>query len=127
LTDELPRRGEHGEITVLPPDGCTRTAPAWPDGKPSVRESAIWKHLWGLPVAAWWWEQRTSPEVIARYVALRVNRPEHAATSQLERELGLTPASMKRAGLVVGVVPIEEPLADNPYIDLMSEMGVDRA
>jgi len=34
---------------------------------------------------------------------------------------------MKRAGLVVGVVPIEEPLADNPYIDLMSEMGVDRA
>ena len=121
---ELQRRGEHGEITVLPAGGCRKRAPAWPIGEPTDDELSTWRSLWRLPVAAWWWEVQVSPLVVARYVTLRISKPEHAATGQLERELALTPASMARAKLVIGRPKPKQKATDSPYKDLFNELGV---
>ena len=121
---ELPRRGEHGETTVLPVAGCGKRAPAWPVGEPTDDELSIWESLWALPVAAWWWEVQVSSLVVSRYVTLRISKPEHAATGQLERELALTPASMARAKLVVGRPEPKRKTTESPYRELFDELGV---
>jgi hypothetical protein len=108
---------------VLPAAGCRVHAPAWPVGDPTEDELATWRHLWALPVAAWWHEQHVSPGVVARYVTLRIAKPEHAATGQLERELALTPASAARAKLVVGRVQAKKTRVDSPYADMLKEIG----
>jgi hypothetical protein len=53
--------------------------------------------------------------VVARYVRLAMERPEHATVGQLERELGLTPAAMLRMRLVVERPEPEPEPADDPY------------
>jgi hypothetical protein len=113
--EQLRRRNRPEEWVVLPSAGCSTPAPTWPAGKPSLSETGLWKRLWKLPIAAWWHEQRIEPFLVARYVRLSLKKPEHATVGQLERELGLTPASMLRLRLVVEVPePETKPTAD-PY------------
>ena len=99
----------------MPPEGCSFAAPKWPDGKASAAESARWRDLWSLPIAAWWHDQRVASNVVARYVRLSLSKPEHATVGQLERELGLTPASMLRLRLVVEHPEVEPARAESPY------------
>lgn len=113
--EQLRRRNRPDEWTVLPADGCSKAAPKWPSGKPSAVESALWRRLWRLPLASWWWEQRIEPTIIARYVRLSLKRPEHATVGQLERELALTPAAMLRLRLVVEVPEPESKPSADPY------------
>lgn len=61
----------------------------------------MWRRLWKLPVAAWWHEQRIDPFVVARYVRVGIDRPEHAALGRLETALGLTPEALGKLRLTV--------------------------
>src|SRR6266487_6853795 len=113
--EQLRRRNRPDEWKVLPAAGCSLPAPKWPSGKPTPAESALWKRLWNLPLAAWWHEQRIEPTIVARYVRLSLKRPEHATVGQLERELGLTPAAMLRMRLMVEATEAEPEPAVDPY------------
>jgi hypothetical protein len=116
--EQLRRRNRPEEWTVLPSEGCKLPVPRWPAGKPSAAESALWRRLWRLPVAAWWHEQQVDPGIVAAYVRLASSKPEHASTLKLMSELGLTPAAMLRLRLVVEVPdPKTKPTAD-PYTHL---------
>jgi hypothetical protein len=99
--ENLRRRNAPEQWIVLPAEGCTIAAPSWPLGKPSPAETALWKRLWRLPVACWWAEQKIDPFVVARYVRVGLEQPQHAALGRLESELALTPASMAKLRLVV--------------------------
>ena len=116
--EQLRRRSRPEEWIVLPVAGCSRPVPKWPTGTASKDEADLWKRLWSAPLAAWWWEQQTAPTVVARYVRLSIAKPEHAATGQLERELGLTPASMLRLRLVVEAPEVEAVQGPDPYAHL---------
>jgi hypothetical protein len=110
---QLRRRNRPEEWTVLPAEGCNLLAPKWPIGTASKDEAALWARLWALPVALYWHQIQLEPSIVARYVTLSLERPEHASTAALERELGLTPASMARLRLLV-----EEPEGDpEPGVD----------
>jgi hypothetical protein len=113
--EQLRRRNRPDSWTVLPAEGCSRAAPKWPAGKATTAEAALWKRLWHLPIAAWWREQQVEPMIVARYVRLSLQRPEHATVGQLERELGLTPAAMLRLRLVVEVPEPETKPSADPY------------
>jgi hypothetical protein len=92
--------------------------PKWPMGQPSTGEAALWRDLWRLPLACWWHEQQVALTVVARYVHLSLAKPEHATVGQLERELGLTPASMLRLRLMVETPEPEPESAPDPYAHL---------
>jgi hypothetical protein len=109
------RRNRPDEWTVLPAAGCSLPVPKWPAGKATAAESALWKRLWRLPVAAWWHEQKIEPTIVASYVRLATTKPEHASVLKLMTELGLTPASMLRLRLVVEVPEPETKPAADPY------------
>ena len=114
-SEQLRRRNRPEEWTALPAGGCSLPVPRWPSGKPATEQQALWKRLWGLPIAAWWHEQRVEPFVVASYVTLALEKPAHASVLALARELGLTPASMVRMRLVVEhPEPEAVPTAD-PY------------
>ena len=95
--------------------------PKWPVGQASADESALWGRLWRLPVAAYWHETRVEPFVVARYVRLALERPEHATVSKLETDLGLTPAALQRMRLVVEEPEPETVAAADPYAHLAVE------
>src|SRR4051794_16965624 len=99
--EQLRRRNRPDEWVILPAEGCSVPPPRWPLGVASKDEAALWRELWRTPVASWWWEQRTPVSVVARYVSLSISKPEHAQVGSLERELGLTPASMTRLRLTI--------------------------
>ncbi len=109
---ELARRNRPEEWTVLPFDGCDLKPPSWPFGKPSAEEATLWGRVWRLPVASYWHVVQVEPAIVARYVRLALERPEHASVSKLESELGLTPAAMARLRLVVE--PPEPEQGDKP-------------
>jgi hypothetical protein len=81
-------------------------------------EAVRWAELWRLSVACWWHEQQVAASVIARYVTMSLQKPEHATVGQLERELGLTPAAMLRMRLVVETPEPELELGPDPYAHL---------
>jgi hypothetical protein len=119
--EQLRRRNAPELWTVLPREGCRLPAPKWPIGTASKDEGTLWGRLWALPVAVYWHQIRLEPSIAARYVTLSLERPEHASTAALERELGLTPASMARLRLVVEEPESEpKPLVD-PYQHLRDE------
>jgi hypothetical protein len=121
--ESLRRRNAPEQWTVLPHDGCKLPAPKWPDGRPSKAEAELWRRLWKLPVAAWWHDQRIEPDVIARYVRLRFQKPGLAVVARMEGELGLTPASLLRMRLVVEhPEPAPEALPD-PYAHLKLKLA----
>src|SRR5215211_3463413 len=109
--EQLRRRNRPEEWVVLPAGGCSQAAPKWPTGQPAKDEAELWR----LPIGAWWHEQQLEPSVVARYVRLSLEKPEHATVGQLERELGLTPASMLRLRLVVEVPEPEARPSADPY------------
>jgi hypothetical protein len=89
--------------------------PVWPLGRAAKAEAELWRRLWALPIAAWWWEQKIEAFVVARYVRLALAKPEHAAVSRLEADLGLTPAALLRMRLTVEH-PEQQPAAvPDPY------------
>ena len=101
---------------MLPlPEACALPVPTWPCGKVSTAQAALWKRLWRLPVAAYWHDQGIEPDVVALFVQLRLERPEHASVTRLATELGLTPAAMLRMRLVVERPEPEESAGPNPY------------
>lgn len=111
------RRRNAPEQWVILPEGCKLPAPPWPLGKPTASEAALWRRLWALPVAAWWHEQRIDPFVIARYVRVGLDQPQHAALGRLESDLGLTPAGMAKLRLVV-----ERPEVPKPKLNRYSHI-----
>jgi hypothetical protein len=119
--EQLRRRNRPEAWTVLPAAGCTLAVPKWPHGTPTATEKVLWTTLWKLPIACWWHEQRSPLTVVARYVSLRLEKPEHATVGKLEVELGLTPAAMLRMRLVVEQPePEVAPFVDDPYKHLRS-------
>jgi hypothetical protein len=116
--EQLRRRNRPEEWVALPSDGCKVAVPAWPTGQPSLPEKSLWNDLWALPIAAWWHEQHIARTVVARYVRLSVVKPEHATVGQLERELGLTPASMLRLRVTVEAPEAELEARPDPYAHL---------
>jgi hypothetical protein len=119
--EQLRRRNAPEQWVALPAAGCKLPAPKWPAGKPSPAEAALWKRLWALPVAAWWHDQRIEPDLVARYVGLRFEKPALAVLSRMEAELGLTPMALLRMRLIVEH-PEPEPVAlPDPYAHLKRE------
>ena len=106
---------------MLPKAGCGRSVPGWPLGKASSVESALWKDLWRRPIAEWWHLTATAPLVVARYVRLVLADPAHAQVGLLEKELGLTPASLVRLKLTVDEPePVAVKATRDPYKHLRS-------
>jgi len=118
--ENLRRRNKPEPWVVLPAQGSKVAPPAWPLGKPTAPEAALWKRLWALPVAAWWWEQRIDPFVVARYVRVGIDQPQHGALGRLESELGLTPAAMARLRLVVEQPEVPKPKS-NRYAHILAK------
>jgi hypothetical protein len=116
--ERITRRDRRADWVILPSEGSRARPPAWPDGTPSEQELEHWRHLWSLPVAVWWREQRISPLIVAQYVRLRIDSPALAVTNQLARELGLTPGSMVHLRLVVEEPESEPESLPDPYAHL---------
>ncbi len=106
---------------MLPAEGCRMSAPKWPLGTASKDEASLWARLWALPVASYWWQVTVEPTIVARYVRLALERPEHASVAKLESELGLTPAAMLRLRLLVETPEPEPELVADPYAHLVAE------
>jgi hypothetical protein len=121
--EALRRRNAPESWTVLPSEGCKLPVPAWPAGKASASEAALWKRLWASPVACWWHDQKIEPDIVARYVALRFEKPGLAVVARLESELGLTPMSLLRMRLVVEEPESEPEQGPDPYAHLKRELG----
>lgn len=115
-------RGAVEPWTVLPVEGCRLKPPAWPFGRATTAQRALWTQLWRLPVAAWWHEQQIEPHVVATYVALVLDKPSHASTIAFARELALTPAAMQRMRLFVEQPELEDEEKDDPYAHLRDEL-----
>ncbi len=114
-SETLRRRNRPEEWTVLPRK-CTARAPKWPDGDPTDLERTRWRELWALPVAAWWHELGIHPSIVAQYVKLSLERPEHSQVARLAGDLGMTPAAMLRHRLTVEQLEPEAPQAsEDPY------------
>ena len=114
-SETLRRRNRPEEWTVLPRK-CTIPAPRWPDGDPTDAELKRFRELYRLPVAAWWAELQIHPSIVAQYVALSLERPEHSQVARLAGELALTPGAMARHRLTVEQPePIGSGTADDPY------------
>jgi hypothetical protein len=116
--EALRRRNAPEQWTVLPAEGCDVAAPSWPNGKPSAAEAGLWKRLWASPVATWWHDQRIEPDIVARYVQLRFEKPGLAVVARLESELGLTPMALLRMRLVVEPAEVEPEALPDPYAHL---------
>lgn len=119
--EQLRRRNAPETWTVLPPEGCSLPAPAWPGEEPSPEEAALWARLWASPVACWWHDQAVEPSVVSRYVELRFAKPALAVLSRIEGELGLTPASLMRLRLLVEHPEPEPDPGVDPYAHLREE------
>lgn len=95
------RRNARPDWRTLPANGRTGRAPAWPIGKPTRSETALWRSLWATPQTEAW-EALGWTRVVARYTRLLLvcESPECTAAMlgearQLEDRLGLTPKSMR--------------------------------
>lgn len=106
------RRNPAPSFDTLPASGPGRRAPTWPLGEPNPAELALWRDLWGRPIAAAWHAQRTAPVIVARYVRVVLANPSAAVLAPMEAALGLTPASLARLHLRVEEASTEpEPTA----------------
>lgn len=120
---QLRKRNRAELCTVLPPEGCSTAPPSWPNGTATKDEADLWGRLWKLPIAAWWHEQQIEPYVVARYVRLAIEKPQHASVSTLETALGLTPAAMLRMRLVVEPEEGTPNAGPSPYQHLREGKG----
>lgn len=106
--------------TVLPSEGRKGPTPAWPIGKLSAKEKAVWADLWATPQAAAW-EQFGWVRVVARYARLLIVAEAADAppallseVRQLEDRLGLSPMAMLRLRWSVAVDEVAEVREDRP-------------
>lgn len=61
------RKGDQGDWLLLPAEGRTKAAPAWPlMPKATPRETAMWRRLWKKPQAVAW-EKLGMIELVALY------------------------------------------------------------
>lgn len=86
------RRNARVGVQILPAEGRTAPAPAWPGDS----EPAMWAELWSLPQAVMW-ERMRLHHVVARYcsVLLTPGIPAAGEARQLEDRLGLNPKAMR--------------------------------
>jgi hypothetical protein len=104
------RRNARPDWRTLPASGRPGRAPAWPIGRPSRSETALWRQLWATP-QAFAWDDLGWTRIVARYcrLVLICEGPESSAAllsevRQLEDRLGLTPMSMRRLQWEIGDV-----------------------
>ncbi len=128
----LPKHPEAAHAT-LPAEGCRTRPPAWPIGKPSADEAALWRDLWRRPVAAMWHAQRVPPAIIQRYVVAFVREAtdpkahQGSTLARLESELALTPGAMARLHLRVEAPPERQDAAVDPRFAALDEARKRRA
>lgn len=108
------RRNASTQVTQLPAEGRQGSSPAWPLGRPTKAEEAVWAQLWHTPQAAAW-ERLGWFRTVARYCRFLVQSERKDATAamlaevrQMEDRLGLTPMSLLRLRWEV----VEDELAD---------------
>lgn len=96
------RRNARPDWIKLPMSGRRGRPPAWPIGRPTKTETALWKELWATPQAVAW-EQLGWTRIVGRYARLVIaGEGEEASAAllgevrQMEDRLGLSPMSMKR-------------------------------
>ena len=124
LPEQLRRAHRAEEWVILPHDGCRRTPPAWPlPSDPSDAETDHWRHVWALPVAAYWWEISLSLHLVASYVrayqenAAAPKPSAYTALLRMELALGLSPEGMAKLRLRVEPSEPIKAVAD-PYARL---------
>jgi hypothetical protein len=102
------RRNNRGDWRTLPAR-CDLEAPAWPlPGRATRDEADLWAHLWTLPQAVIWHEQRAD-RLVARYVRLSVL----ASSTYEDAETGQTVPGGKAADQAV-VIRLEDGLLLTP-------------
>jgi hypothetical protein len=108
------RRNLRPEWRRLPASGRTEEPPAWPLGKPTRPEAALWDELWHSPQAIAW-ESFGWARTVARYTRCAVRAERRGALGvllsevrQLEDRLGLNPMAMKRLQWVIATDVDEE-------------------
>ena len=106
--EQLRRRNAPEQWTILPAAGCSLLRPEVA-GRSAVEAGggSLGSSMAGA--AGGVLAQAIEPDVVARYVSLRYAKPELAALSRMEAELGLTPAALARLRLTV-----EEPTPAGP-------------
>lgn len=102
------RRNARPDWRTLPADGRSGRAPAWPIGRPSKAETALWRSLWSTPQAVAW-EELGWVRLVCRYARLLLSAevPDAPVTllgevRQLEDRLGLSPMAMRRLQWEIG-------------------------
>lgn len=87
---------------TLPASGRTGDAPAWPIGRATKAQAALWEQLWSTPQAVAW-ESSGWTRAVARYTRLVLEAEKPGAPSsllaevrQMEDRLGLTPMALLR-------------------------------
>lgn len=96
---------------VLPATGRKGRTPAWPIGKATPAERALWGDLWHTPQAVAW-EGLGWTRVVARYVRVvlaaevELAQALMAEARQLEDRLGLSPKAMRVMLWTIG--PVDE-------------------
>lgn len=121
------RRNKRPDWLTLPASGRTGKPPAWPIGRPTKEETALWKQLWSTP-QAFAWERLGWTRVVGRYARLVLQSETREATAallgevrQMEDRLGLTPMSMKRLQWEVGEVPTQATGGGKASVSVLDE------
>lgn len=104
------RRSDQISWEVLPPEGRTTPAPAWPLTEQSDREVELWSSEWARPQALKW-EQNGQEVEVAMYVRTLVAAEQPEATAAMrvlvlrqQEHLGLTIAGLARNKWRIGEV-----------------------
>src|SRR3546814_2640419 len=77
------RRNASTQVTQLPAEGRQGSSPAWPLGRPTKAEEAVWAQLWHTPQAAAW-ERLGWFRTVARYCRFLVQSERKDATARSE-------------------------------------------
>jgi hypothetical protein len=99
---------------VLPAGERDEPAPEWPLGEQSDAETAMWARYWRKPQARYWLDH-AMVEVVALFVRqfCESSSPKNSAENRKATQsflsvLGLTAPSLKAAGYVIDVEPVEQ-------------------
>lgn len=97
----LRRERDAGDWVILPPEGRSGPAPAWPLLDQDDREAALWAELWTTPQALMW-DRNGSRYEVALYVRRLTEAEQRGAqvtlgtlVRQMADSLGLTSPGMR--------------------------------